>query len=384
MAIILKIFVILLSVNSILFAQNDSNTIKNLLKSNQWDEIINLAKKDKVVNFYTWWGEETFILLGYDFEKRYGIKVNIILQREENIIAKALTEKKLTESDIDIVFNSEPAHIIPAIENNLYMSGLEYIPGWDEIFEYDKTYQKNIYTRGIIVPIYKNQIAFLYNPGKLKNPPVTWSQFENFITENPKKFIFCAEGGRSGNAFKYAAMLNNGVIPSEYRLKNHIIDYNTPGDWEKLWQWFQKNFKNYKLSNSNYSSIRAIETGEALLTIAFEDDTYIMKKKGHLTVPIKMYIPEFGLYAASDGVAIMENAKHKAAAVLFISYLLEKNTQIAMRKTLGTYYIREDMQYAEPTLIPEKERKNNKTPRIDPMYYIKLESDFRRKILRNQ
>lgn len=264
------------------------------------------------------------------------------------------------------------------------MAGLEYIPGWDAIFKYDRNYQKNIYTRGIVVPIYKNQTAFLYNPEKLKNPPVTWSQFENFITENPKKFIFCAEGGRSGNSFKYAAMLNNEIIPSKYRLKNHIVDYNTPGDWEKLWQWFQKNFKNYKLSDSNYSSIRAIETGDVLLTIAFEDDTYIMKKKDQLTVPIKMYIPEFGLYGASDGVAIMENAKHKAAAVLFISYLLEKETQIAMRKTLGTYYIREDMEYTESTLIPEEERKNNKTTRIDPMYYIKLESDFTRKILRNQ
>ena len=62
---------------------------------------------------------------------------------------------------------------------------------------------------GYLVPVYRNQTGFLYDPEKVPTPPQTWAEFTAWLDANPGQFAFNdpSKGG-SGQAFVQAAIVN--------------------------------------------------------------------------------------------------------------------------------------------------------------------------------
>ena len=64
--------------------------------------------------------------------------------------------------------------------------------------------------------------------------------------------------------------------------------------------------------------------------------------KGTLFKRAKLYIPAFGMPGGGDSLGIPANAPHKAAALLFISYLIEADVQKQLNAIIGSYLARTD------------------------------------------
>ena len=69
--------------------------------------------------------------------------------------------------------------------------------------------QEGYATDGYLVPVYRNQTGFVYDPDKVPNPPQSWAEFTAWLDANPGQFAFNdpSKGG-SGQAFVQAAIVN--------------------------------------------------------------------------------------------------------------------------------------------------------------------------------
>src|SRR5215468_5596856 len=68
-----------------------------------WDHVVEAAKGQSGVTFYTWWGEEFWRDAGKDFEARYGIPVRVIIGDRAANIAKVVAESGQAKGTIDVL-----------------------------------------------------------------------------------------------------------------------------------------------------------------------------------------------------------------------------------------------------------------------------------------
>ena len=81
-------------------AQNDSPT--------RHQKLVGAAKKEGSLTFYTSIAEKDGPTLAQDFEKRYGIKVNIWRASSTKVLQRAVTESQANRWDFDVVDISAP------------------------------------------------------------------------------------------------------------------------------------------------------------------------------------------------------------------------------------------------------------------------------------
>jgi len=93
-----------------------------------------------------------------------------------------------------------------------------------------------------------------------------------------------------------------------------------------------------------------------------------------------MYVPDFGLFKGGDGAGIVVNAPHKAAAMLFLSFMVDVDTQLMMKEMIGSDCIRSDIENPDSSFLSASERKHA-IDHTDPVYYIYLESEFKKNVL---
>src|SRR4029453_3212727 len=101
--------------------------------------------------------------------------------------------------------------------------------------------QEGYATGGYLVPVYRNQTGFVYDPEKVPNPPQSWADFTAWLDANPGQFAFNnpSKGGR-GQAFWQAAIVN--VLGDEERYAGDTeLDETKVADWPKVWDWFNAN-----------------------------------------------------------------------------------------------------------------------------------------------
>jgi putative spermidine/putrescine transport system substrate-binding protein len=111
------------------------------------------------------------------------------------------------------------------------------------------------------------------------------------------------------------------------------------------------------ITGSNNESLTRLNEGEVSLAVAWDDDTFIAFKKGMMMKQAKLYIPELGLPGGGDTAGVLKNAKNKAAALLFLAYLIEPEMQVQMNDTIGSYLARTDVTGKEAILSEEERQK---------------------------
>jgi putative spermidine/putrescine transport system substrate-binding protein len=345
-----------------------------------WEEIIEKGKEEGSVTFTTWWGDAFFNKVGELFEEKYGIRADVVIQDIETITHKIILEKERTTGTLDIYFAGFIGYVQAVLDADVLMSGLKKIPGWDSLMEMDRSYHKNLYVEDIMVPVYRNQVAFLYNPEYVSDPPRSWADFNTWIKKYPGKFVFSALKGGSGEAFKHSVLYKLTGGSDLYRRGARNPDPALISKWDTVWDWFNKNRDNYGLTASNHDSITRIQNGDAWITPAFVDDTHIAMKSGLLDSSMKLYMPDFGLFSGGDGAGIIANAPHKAAAMLFLSFLVSKEIQLLMLEEVGSDCIRSDIENPYNELLSEEERKKG-INHTDAVYYLYLASEFQKNVL---
>lgn len=358
---------------------NSSNNIAaeknyNIAELN-WDAIVEKAKKENSVIVSTWWAEGFFLHVAKLFEEKYGIPVQIVVQSNDTTLQKIILEKKMPQGDIDIFIAGYAGHLQKAIREEIFMSGLKKLPEWDKLVTPDRSYQKNLYIEDFMVPIYRNQVGFLYNPNFVPDPPRSWEEFNIWIKENSGKFVFSVVKDGSGEAFKHSVVYHLTGGFEKYITGNLNLDMEKVKNWDIAWNWFNENKKYLGFSSSNHDSLNRLHMGDAWITPAFIDDTFIVMNNGLLDKKMKMYMPDFGLFRGGDAAGIVVNAPHKAAAMLFLSFITSKEIQILLRDTLGSDCIRNDIENPYNSFLASKEREKA-IAHTDPVYYVYLASEF--------
>ena len=345
-----------------------------------WDEIVEKGKEEGSVSFATWWADAYFNRVAALFEEKYGIKVEVVIQDIDTITHKIILEKERSRGSLDIYFAGFIGHVRTVLDENLLLEGVKRIPDWGKLMEKERMYHKNLYAENLMIPLYRNQVAFLYNPEKVPVPPRSWDDFNLWIADNPGKFVFSALKGGSGEAFKHTVLYHLTGGSDKYRTGSHVPVPELISKWDMVWDWFISNKNNYGLTGSNHDSISRIQSGDAWITPAFVDDTQIAIKSGLLDPEMKLYIPDFGLFKGDDGAGILANAPHKAAAMLFLSFLVSKDIQLLMLDEIGSDSIRNDIENPDNPLLSAEERRHG-ISHTDPVYYLYFASEFQKNVL---
>jgi putative spermidine/putrescine transport system substrate-binding protein len=336
-------------------AQPAATTTKDYLNMS-WDQIVEEAKAEKEMVFYMWWGEEYWKTAAQKFEEKYGIKVNVVIG--DNNVDKLLAEKDGAVGTIDAQgFGGQSVKTI--IDGQLLYGPI--LPKMPDVANLDAklgSYQEGVETMGYLVPLYRNQTGFLYDPDKISNPPQTWEDLVKFIEENPQQFAFCDPNkGGTGQAMVFSAVVNLTGGLDQYKADKEL-DQAKADKWSAVWDWFNVNEDNYMLTASNNESIDLLNQGAVSLIIAWDDSTQQALAEGTLFKRAKMYIPEMGLPGGGDSVGIPKNAPHKAAALLFIDFLTSPEMQLEMNSMVGSYPARTDVA-TENALLTEEQRQKN-------------------------
>jgi putative spermidine/putrescine transport system substrate-binding protein len=323
-----------------------------------WDKVVAAAKAEGELTFYAWWGEEFWRTAAKDFENKYGIKVTVITGDRAANIGKVVAEASNANGTIDalLIGGVELKSLLDA--KALYGPLIGVIPGSDKLDPKLSKIQEGYATGGYLVPVYRNQTGFVYDPDKVPTPPQTWAEFTAWLDANPGQFAFNdpSKGG-SGQAFVQTAIVN--ILGDEQRYVGDTeLNQSKVADWGKVWDWFNANESKFTLTSSNNDSLDRVNQGEVVMAAAWDDDTAVSLAKGTLFKRAKLYIPAFGMPGGGDSLGIPANAPHKASAMLFIAYLIDADVQKQLNTTIGSYLARTDVS-GENALIPEEQRQKN-------------------------
>jgi putative spermidine/putrescine transport system substrate-binding protein len=207
-----------------------------------WDQIVEEAKAEKELVFYMWWGEEYWKTAAQKFEEKYGIKANVVIG--DNNVDKLLAEKDSAVGTIDAqAFGGSSVKTV--IDGGLlYGPILPKIPSAANLDPKLGAYQEGVNTMGYLVPLYRNQTGFLYDPDKISNPPQTWDDLVKFVQENPKQFAFSDPNkGGTGQAMVFTAVVNLTGGLDQYAGDTEL-DQAKAAKWSAVWDWFNANEDN--------------------------------------------------------------------------------------------------------------------------------------------
>jgi putative spermidine/putrescine transport system substrate-binding protein len=342
------------------------------------DQLATEAKKEGEIVFSAWWGEEFWKEVANQFTKKYGVQARILLGN--NAIDKILAEKdrQIGTIDVQLIGGADVKTSIDA--------GLWYGPVLPEVQDHDKIDQKlaavqeGVQIGGYLVPIYRNQVGFLYDPDKVPNPPQTWDEFAAWVNANPKGFAYPDPNkGGSGQGFVQSviASLTGGL---DKYVGDTSVDPAKVANWNLAWDWLKANNPKMNVTLSNSEDIDLLNQGAASIVSAWDDDSQAAIANGTLFKRAKMYIPKFGLPGGGDTAGVLKNAPDKAAGLLFLDFLTSPDIQQLMNKTVGSIPARTDVT-GIPSIIPEDVRASNGVRWMPAPYKALFTGDYTKNVL---
>jgi putative spermidine/putrescine transport system substrate-binding protein len=349
------------------------------LQNAGWDKITAAAKADGQVTFYSWYFPDYFKEASEDFEKQFGIKVNLIIGDQTANFNKAIAEKDNKIGTIDCMIVGGQ-FVKTTMDLDLFYGPIKAImPDADKLAPSLWVVQEGVLTKGYLTPFHRNQTGILYDPERVKNPPQTWQELTAWIDANPKKFGFNdpSKGG-SGQSFVHTLIKETAGL-QKYDGDKDLVQSKV-ANWDLAWKWVSDRKDKLTFTVSNNDSIIRLNGGELAMTVAWDDNTKDMMAKGNLFTRAKMYIPKMGLAGGGDTMAVLKNSPRKAAALLYIQHITSKDQQLKKFKMLNAYPARTDIAI-EGTLLTEEDRKTNAIAWFPAPYKAYMISEFVKNVL---
>jgi len=347
-----------------------------------WEELVTEAKKEGSVNLYIWYAETHWVPACEEFEKEYGIKAKVIIGDSVANINKVVSEKDKKVGTVDVM------NVGGQMVKTIMDIGLVLGPMKGRIAHADKLSpllwesQEGYLTRGYLVPINRNQTGFVYDPERVDKSelPQTWEELNAWIIAHPKQFGFCdpSKGG-SGQAFVHTIINQVCGGLDKYRGDTKVVPEKV-ANWNFAWEWANSVEDYVTFTASNNDSLVRLNDGELSLVVNWDSVTQVALKKGNLFKRAKLYIPEMGMAGGGDTLGVLKNAPHKAAAILLVSYLSDKDQQKKLNLRAGEYPARIDVPIEE-ALFTEEERQKNGLAWIPAPYKKHFIAEFVKNVL---
>lgn len=350
------------------------------LQKASWDEIVAAAKEEGQVTFYAWYFPDYFKEAAQDFEKQYGIKVNLIIGDSTANFNKAISEKDRAVGTIDVMIVGGQ-WVKTSMDLGLFTGPMKnVIPDADKLAPSLWEVQEGVLTKGYLTPFHRNQTGILYDPERVSNPPQTWAELEAWIDANPKKFGFNdpSKGG-SGQSFVHTLIKETTGGLDKYKGDTDVVPEKV-ANWNLAWKWVNDREDKLTFTVSNNDSIIRINDGEMAMTFGWDDNVKDMMNKGNIFARAKMYIPKMGAAGGGDTMGLLKNAPNKAAGALFIYHITTKEQQLKKFEMVGAYPARTDIAL-EGTLLTEEDRANNAIAWFPAPYKSFMISEFVKNVL---
>ncbi|TYL44478.1 extracellular solute-binding protein [Dickeya chrysanthemi] len=301
------------------------------LKTLSWTDVEAQARQEGQLTWFNWYYQDRLRDEVKAFERQYGIRVTIPDGEAAASINKLLAEQYRERGDIDVISVGGSQFGLLNGPKLFWGPLRSRLPDGDKL-----TYQiEGVDTQGYAVAFWGNQTVIAYHSARIneRDLPRTLPQFEQFLQKNPGEFTFNVENGGSGPAF-IESITRTLVTDVNYR-DGHV----SPETVQRLapsWRWFNRYKSSLVISASNADSLTRLNAGEFKLAASWEDLVLSQQHNGDLSQDIKFYLPEFGMPGGGNVVGIPANARHKAAALLFIHWLTLPDTQRRFHAQFGT------------------------------------------------
>jgi putative spermidine/putrescine transport system substrate-binding protein len=335
----------------------------------QWSKLEEKARGQGSITLYVFKYENYFRTVGASFEKDTGIQVTVVSSSAEGTYQKIVAEKK-GRGTVDLWLLSAP-QVQPAVEDGLlYGPVIELLPNAENVSPFDAQYAEGFDHRGYVVPAWRNQAVFAYDSQFVAEPPASLADLELWVKSNLGRFTYCdpARGG-SGQAFVNSALYWLTGEPERYF--GHFDQAIVDEEWPRLWAWLRDIGPYVVYAAGNDDALEKLARGEVWIAATWEEMFLQWRADGRLPDSVRAYLPAPGLPGGADFLGVPANATKKAAALLFINYLLSKESQNTLMDMLRMRPVRTDVAIPEPLaqlMIPREEFERYRLPWPHPGY----------------
>ncbi len=344
-----------------------------------WEKIIEEAKKEATLTFYTFHDEQLWKELAADFKARYEIEVTVVTDSKDALLAKILAEKDEAQGTLDAVLIGDGMAKESLEAQTYYGPLLDILPDGDRLDPELSQYQDGAYTNGNLVPLYRTQSGFAYDSQKLSSVPQTWDELVDWVEQNPRQLAFCDPAkGESGQAFVQMVIVYLSGGLEKYR-GDESLDAEKVAYWDQAWKWLSKVKDKSTVTTSDTDTIDKLNEGAVTLAAARERDIRLGLQKGSISNRIKFSVPKMGFPGSGATVGVLKNAPHKGAAMLFCAFLIEQATQRKIANALGYAMARTDASPDTP-LLEEKTRQRHGIAWLPDPYLDYMQAEFAKQV----
>ncbi|BBK33213.1 putative spermidine/putrescine transport system substrate-binding protein [Stella humosa] len=318
-----------------------------------WPEVEKLARQEGQVLVSAWGSaeaKEMFTKLCAQFEKKYGIKA--VYRHGDWFAAQQQVlndvKEKKEQGSIDAIFLwGKPF-------SNLMQGGgvwevpiLDMLPNARRIAyrpELGRFVHDMVPTYGCFVPQVNYQNCFVYDKKKFKKTdmPQTVEGVLDWAKKNKGQFTYC-DVNKGGSGHTWVMMLiyalTGGYEKYAFKPFNKDVAAN---DWKPLWDYL-KELEQYMYRPGTYpqgnNAVAQLFSAEEITFCPNWDGTMAQEVRGGRLDPDRLgvFVPEPGIFSPCDGFTIPTNAPHKAAALLFLDYILSVEAQMEVPRIMASY-----------------------------------------------
>ncbi|MCY6355771.1 ABC transporter substrate-binding protein [Clostridium sp. ZS2-4] len=321
--------------------KNNESAI-NLMNSN-WTDIVSKSKEEQV-NIYMWGGNSSVNKYIDEWavpklKEEFGISLNRVpIEDARDMLNKLLTEKQSAkqEGSMDIFWLNGDNFKIAKDNDLLWGPFVDKMPNYNKYVNkeaYDIKFDFGEDTRGLEAPFGKAQFVFIYDSDKIKTPPKSMKELKKWVKENPGKFTYPAPPDFTGSAFIRHVLYETTGGYKQYLDPMEDEDFKNTSKltWNylneiKSYLWIEG--KTYPESSAKLDQLFA--GNEIWMTMSYNPVHAANKfKTGEFPKSVRTFVLNEGTLSNTHYLSIPFNAKHKAAAMVTINFLLSPEAQLA-------------------------------------------------------
>ncbi|WNL42765.1 extracellular solute-binding protein [Halomonas sp. PAMB 3264] len=179
---------------------------------------------------------------------------------------------------------------------------------------------------GYVMPMFQSQIALAYNPALLAEPPQSYAELAEWVTEHPGAFGYNGiTGGMAGVGFVFGWMY--AFTDMADTLQNGPWQENAEARWSDALEGLRAFNADVTMTPGNAGTLDAMNRGEISMGPVWMDMYYTWKADGRLNPDFRLLLPEPGMPGQPMYYVIPERAEHAELAAEFIALATSPEVQ---------------------------------------------------------